>query len=138
MTSPAFELQVLLYNTLKNNAALKALVDGVYDTVPADPFSGPQKAYISFGAMDMVPDDADCIDGEEHTVTIDVWSRQVGMPHCKKACDAVKKALHRQELQLPDNALAEIELGLLRVMRDPDGLTIHGSMQFRVAVEVND
>lgn len=139
MTSPAHEIQVLLYNTLKNNGAVMALVDGVYDTVPATPFSGPNKAYISFGVDDATPDDADCIESEEHVVQIDIWSRQVGQVHCKNVCHAVKKALHLKPLQLGDHALVEIELVLgPRILRDPDGLTIHGAMQFRVAVEVND
>lgn len=137
MTSPAHELQVLLYNTLKDDTGVKALVDGVHDTVPDSPF-GVKEAYISFGAMDMAPDEADCIDGEEHTVQIDVWSRRVGQPHCKNICHAVKKALHKRALQLPNHTLADIELILERVFRDPDGVTIHGAMQFRVAIEVNE
>lgn len=135
MTSPAYEIQVLLVSTLKANAAVMALVDGVYDTVPANPF-GAKKAYISLGPEDFVPDDAECLAGELHTVQIDVWSRSVGMPECKKICSAVRDALHEVDLQLADNAFCECRLTLSQTMRDPDGITIHGAMQFEIAIEI--
>ena len=138
MTSPAFELQVLLVSTLKANAAVMALVDGVYDTVPSTAWDGPRKAYISIGPSDVVTDDAEGLAGETHTVQLDVWSRAVGQPECKKICTAVKKALHKRELTLAVNALVSIELTLERVMRDPDGVSIHGAMQFEVMIESLD
>lgn len=138
MTSPAFELQVLIVSTLKNSAAVMALIDGVYDTVPSTAWDGPRKAYISLGPSDMTTDDADGIVGETHTVQLDVWSRAVGQPDCKKICTAVKKALHKRPLTMSDNALVEINMTLERIMRDPDGLTIHGAMQFEVMIESLD
>lgn len=134
MTDPALELQGLIVNTLKTNANVMALVDGVYDTVPDEPW-GVRQAYISLGACDMVPDDADCIAGETHTIQLDVWSRKVGQVECKKICAAVKAALHLQDLALAENALVEIRLALQVVTRDPDGLTMHGAMQFSAMVE---
>lgn len=134
MTSPSLEVQGLIYDTLKASSAVMALINGVYDRVPAEPW-GATLAYISFGPSDIVIDDADCIDGEEHTVQLDVWSRMPGKVECKRICDAVKAALHQAAIELTDNALVEIELQLCRVFSDPDGLTTHGAMQFRVAVE---
>jgi hypothetical protein len=134
MTAPAFELQALIVATLKANVGVMALINGVYDQPPPDPW-GATKAYVSIGPTDVLIDDADCIAGEEHTVQLDVWSRAVGAVECKKICAAVKAALHQAEIVLTDNALVEIELQLYRVLRDPDGLTTHGVMQFRVALE---
>ena len=134
MTSPALEIQGLFYDTLKASATVMALINGVYDKVPESPW-GTKLAYISFGPMDAIIDDADCVAGEEHSVQLDVWSRKPGKVACKEICSAVKGALHQADITLTDNALVEIELQLYRVLSDPDGLTTHGVMQFRVAVE---
>lgn len=135
MTAPGHELQVLLVNTLKADATLLGLVNGVYDTPPADPW-GAKKAYITIGPTDVLDDSADCVDGEEHNIQIDVWSRAVGAVECKKICDAVKTALHEVELELTDNALCEIRVPGYRTFRDPDGLTTHGVVSVVVTVEV--
>jgi hypothetical protein len=135
MTAPGFELQVLLVSTLKADATLTGLVNGVYDTPPADPW-GTKKAYISLGPTDVVEDGADCVAGEEHNIQIDAWSRAVGAVECKKICAAVKAALHEQALELTDNAIGEVFVDGYRTLRDPDGLTTHGIINVRVTIEV--
>ncbi len=135
--TPGEELQRLLYTTLKADAGVMALVDGVYDRVPDNPW-GTKLAYISFGPSDMVPEDPECIEGEEHNFQLDIWSRAVGRVHCKNVCAAVKKALHLAALELTTNALVEVRLTLQRIMTDPDGLTTHGAMQFTASIESHD
>ena len=135
MTTPAdLELQGLIVTTLKASDDVMALVDGVYDRPPASPF-GTKQAYISMGPSDLQPDDADCIDGETHTIQIDVWSRTPGQVACKRICGAVKAALHDQDLELTENALVQMTLTFQQVFGDPDGLTTHGAMQFTAMAE---
>lgn len=132
------ELQKLLLDTLKANTGVMALVNGVWDNPPADAvrFAQPKAACITFGASDVVDDFADCIDGETHTIQIDVWSRTVGMVGCKQIVDVVRKFLKRAPLQLSENALVEINIPLVRVFKDPDGLTSHGVLSVEIMVEV--
>lgn len=132
--APPFEIQTFLVARLKSDTSVMALVNGIYDVPPTDPW-GAKKAYISFGPTDVIPDDADCVVGETHTVQIDIWSRSVGMPECKKICAAVKRCLHDADAAFAENALVEIECTLYRTMRDPDGLTNHGVMQFEFKIE---
>lgn len=134
MAAPGVELHVALVTAMKGNGALMALVDGIYDKPPANPW-GALAAYVSIGASDVGIDDAECVDGEEHNVQIDVWSRAVGQVKCKAICSAIKAVLHQAELVLDTNALVESELQLYRVFSDPDGLTTHGVLQFRIAIE---
>lgn len=135
MTSPSLEIQGLLVSRLKGTGSVSSLVNGVYDSVPADPW-GSTEAYISFGAESMVPDDADCVAGETITIQVDVWSRKTGRVQCKRIMDAVKAALHlRDDIPIADNAIVECRLVLTQVLKDPDGLTTHGVMQFEFAVE---
>lgn len=128
-------MQGAIYSALTTNATLMAMVNGVYDSVPPDPWGGTKLAYISFGPEDSNIDDVDCITGEEISLQLDIWSRKPGRVHAKQICDAVKSILHRSDIVLAENALAEIELENVRILKDPDQTTTHGVMTFRIAVE---
>lgn len=132
--SSAAEFQKLIFDTLKANAAVMALANSVYDSIPTSPF-GAKTAYISFGPVDTNEDDADCITGVETTLQIDVWSRAPGFVECKRLTDLVKKALHRKSLELSENALVDVWVPLVRVFRDPDGITSHGVVQVTAMIE---
>lgn len=115
-----------------------ALINNVYDHVPDDAvsFADPKQAYVSFGPLDIVDDYAQCIDGETHTVQIDVWSRQVGFINAKNIVDRIKRVLARAHLSLTSNALLETNITLARIFRDPDGVTSHGVLTVELMVEV--
>lgn len=128
------ELQKLYYDTLKADAAVMAIAANVYDDIPGNPFKG-KTAYVSFGPIDSLEDDADCITGLEITTQIDIWSRAVGDVEGKRLTDLVRRALHRKGLQLSNNALVDTWVTLTRVFRDRDGLTTHGVVQVTAMVE---
>lgn len=128
------ELQRLYYTTLTADTAIMAIAAGVYEDIPASPFSS-KTAYISFGAVDSTEDDAECISGQEVTMAIDIWSRAPGMLECKNLTDLVRRALHRRALTLTTNALVDTWVVLTRVFRDPDGLTTHGIVQVTARIE---
>ncbi|MHB2265034.1 DUF3168 domain-containing protein [Aliihoeflea sp. PC F10.4] len=130
------ELQKLILDTLKANAAVMALANGVYDRVSDSPWGPESKnGYISFGPHDVVEDDADCIIGGTHTVQIDCWSRQVGVVHAKRMTDAVKAALHDRDIQLTENAMVQMRVTMRRALPDPDGLTSHGIVMVTAMIE---
>jgi len=132
MTSPTYELQGQIVTLLKASPELTALIGGrIYDRVP----ESPTFPYVSFGPSDEISDDADCIDGFEVTMQLDVWSRAVGFPECRRIVDAVRKALPEGGILLADNALVTFNHRISRVFRDPDGLTSHGAMTFEAFVE---
>ena len=134
--SASLDLQDLILNTLKNDNALTALINGVWDRVPTTAFDAPKSSYISFGPHDYVEDDEGCITSAEHTFQLDVWSRLVGFPACKQICDRVKKLLHEASLDMQtENALVEIRVPSVRIVRDPDGLTSHGVITVTALVE---
>ena len=132
MTSPTYELQGQIVTLLKASPELTALIGGrIYDRVP----ESPTFPYVSFGPSDEVSDDADCIDGFEVTMQLDVWSRAVGFPECRRIVDAVRKALPEDGILLADNALVTFNHRISRIFRDQDGLTSHGAMTFEAFVE---
>lgn len=132
--SASAELQKLIFDTLRADAAVMAIANGVYDRVPSSPY-GTRTAYISFGPSDVVDDGADCIDAGIYTFQVDAWSIAVGQVECKRLVDAIKDALHERDLQLTENALAEIRVDFRRILKDPDGLTTHGVVTVTASIE---
>lgn len=136
--SASLDLQDLILVTLKADTTLMAMINGVWDSVPAAAisFAAPKLAYISFGPHDYVEDDADCLIAGVHTFQLDAWSRTVGFPMCKQICDRVKAVLHEADLAIPTtNALAFIRVPSVRFMRDADGTTSHGIIAVTAAIE---
>jgi hypothetical protein len=114
--------QKALVATLKAHAGVSALVGSrVYDVVPVTAVF----PYISLGPSSVVPDCADCIDGREEMVQLDVWDRSSGLTHpCPAITDALCLALHKVTLTLEDLfANVETNVTLMQAFLDPDGLT---------------
>lgn len=132
--SPAAELWELIVDTLKADPNVTALVDGIYDKVPAKPFKG-KGAYISRGPFNATDSSADCINGQSITVQIDVWTQLPNRWECDNIVSAVRKSLHEQDLELTENALVDIRVDLTRVIDDPNPLLTHGILQVTAEVE---
>jgi hypothetical protein len=115
-------------------AALRGQTDAagnVFDQVPAsNPF--PR---VTLGEGQSIGDFADCIEGTESFLAVDVWSRAVGFPEAKRIGDQVRSALHDAALVLDGHRLVLIEFQDARALRDPDGLTSHIAMTFRALTE---
>lgn len=145
---PTYELQLAALNALRASTALVAIVGNkIYDRVPERTAGGilvpdVTSPYISFGPVTSVPDeadDSDCITSEEITFQIDVWSWGAGLAYgsvqTRQICGLVKKALHKADLELTTNALVSIRHELTRILRESDGITNHGVIQFTAQVE---
>lgn len=103
-------------------------------------FDGGERVYpcITMGPSDFVPDDADCISGTAETVQIDCWVRaDDGLQPTKALARAIYQALHEKYVDLADNALAGLNVTLVRCMMDKDGLTGHGIVQVEALIESN-
>lgn len=125
-------LQKLIFERLTTDATVTALVGPrVYDSVP-EKVAYP---YISFGAHDYAPDDADCIAAGEHTLMLDAWSRKPGRVEAKQIVDAGRRSLRRYKADMGEFGLVEIDVDFADVITDPDGLTAHGRLQIRAVIE---
>lgn len=129
-------LQTAVYAALTGDAAVAAKVGAeIYDGVPEN--AGFPR--ITFGPSDSLPVSDLCPVTEEHTLQLDVWSRDAGSKWpCRSICEVVKDALHLKGLALPGNlALSEIRVPSIRVMDDPDGLTVHGVIRVTALIEIH-
>ncbi|MDQ0558311.1 hypothetical protein QO004_000084 [Rhizobium mesoamericanum] len=128
------ELWAAIFGALKANASLVALVDGIHDKAPDQPW-GPKNAYISRGPFYASSDDADCIYGQEITAQIDIWSRKPSRWSMDDLIAQVRRSLHEKEFPLDEMALATIGVRLWRVVDDPDPTTQHGVVQVVALIE---
>ncbi|MFC0243673.1 DUF3168 domain-containing protein [Rhodopseudomonas telluris] len=127
MSDPSYELQAALVAALKADAALSALIAGrIYDAVPTDAVF----PYVSLGPCQVLPMRAGCIDGAEVYPQIDVWSRAVGFPECKRIAKALVAALDDQDLAVSDHHTVLFDHQSTNYLRDPDGKTSHAAILF--------
>lgn len=140
--APDHDLLVAVKAALLADATIASLVGGrVFDRPPErqDGSADVATPYISFGSTDEVPADVDCIDGVEITIQVDVWSSGNDLAYssaeCRTISERVRRVLHDAELVLETNALASLNYTLKRILRDPDGVTHHGVVQFTAVVE---
>ena len=138
----SYELILAVINRLRATAAVTAFVSTrIYDRVPEDQSGTPNVAfpYVSLGPSSSIPDDYDCLDGEELTLQLDVWTsgsgEAYGSVQCRKICSAIKRALHDVDLTLTTNALVAIQWELTRILDDPNPAITHGAIQFTATVE---
>lgn len=138
MSSPDYELVRAAMDALRADTMVASFIDmRIYDRPPQKP--EPAFPYITVGPTSSIPDDADCSDAEEITIQLDVWSQGANEAYssaeCRRLIDAVKQVLHDADLTLADNALVTIQMSLKQIVREPDGITSHGILQFTATVE---
>ncbi|WP_336801476.1 DUF3168 domain-containing protein [Kaistia sp. MMO-174] len=133
MSDASLELQAAVVAALKSSPDVAAIVSSrIFDQVP----SNATFPYISLGPDQVLSDGAECVDGLEISLQIDVWSRAVGFPETKRIAGAVRAALHLVDLDLPTAALLSLEHRQTRTLRDRDGITSHAVIEFTALVEL--
>lgn len=131
MTSPAVELQKLLFDQITGDVAIMAKLSAMYDRVPSD----AAHPYGSFGPRQRYPEDAACISASNHRIQLDFWSREVGVVECEEIVDLVRRKFNGADLDLPNNALVSMRVTMDRVLDDPDQLTHHGIVMIEALIE---
>lgn len=106
----------------------------IYDQPP----ESPEFPYLSFGPFQSIGNRADCYDGTETFVEINVWSRAVGLPEAKGIADRVREVLDRAELSVSGHTLELFDFQDARAVRDPDGVTNRVIMNFRALSQPAD
>jgi hypothetical protein len=125
-SDPSLPLQAALISALRVLGT--AAGSNVFDRVPeGDPF--PR---ITLGAWQSIPDDADCYDGTESFVQVDVWSRAVGYPEVKSIAGAVRDRLHDGDLVVGGHSVELMTVESVDYLRDPDGLTSRARISLRI------
>ena len=131
--SASWPLQQSVYAALSGNAPLNALLGGarIYDDVPqAAPYP-----HVSLGQTSSSENGTGTEDGEEHILTLHVWSQNGGRGEAQRIMGAVRDALHTASLTVTGHTLVNLRQQFSDVRRDPDGITLHGIVRFRAVTE---
>jgi hypothetical protein len=133
MTPSAVSLRAAIHSALKSDAPLAALLGGgkIYDEPPRE----AELPYVTLGE-DMITDGSTSTEeGDEHTLTLHVWSRQGGHREAHLIAGAVLEALSEAPLGLDGHHLANLRFIAADVRRQPDGRTYHGIIRLRALTE---
>lgn len=137
MSDGSLQIQGAISSNLKANAALSALVQGVYDAVPQFDDSGNNAnfPYVTIGEDNVNEFDTDTELGSDATVTIHTWSRARGRKETKQIQGAVYDALHRQSLTVAGFNFVDCHWQSSTSFLDSDGKTRHGVQTFRMLID---
>lgn len=137
--APDADLIAAIANLFRTDPVLVGLLGGrFYDRVPAKAAGELDAAtdYVSVGAVDSVPQTIDCIEADDVTLQLDVWSAAYDRDRCRTIVAAIRRRLHDAELPLAENGLAACVVALTRIFEDPDGVTLHGVVQVTASIDL--
>lgn len=133
MPSAAWSLQQAIFAKLIGDTTLTTLLGGprLYDGAP----QGSAFPYLTFGQSTARDWSTATDDGNEHILTLHVWSRARGASQTQAIMDAIRAALHDQPLDVDGHRLVNLRAEFSDSRRDPDGETTHGTVRFRAVTE---
>lgn len=129
MSLGAWAIQAAIYDRLASDLTLTSLGARVYDDVP----QGTEFPYVVVGDETITDDGGKDFQGFDRLMSIDVFSRYSGNKEAKQIMDQVFNLLHDQPLTVSTQQLIVMRLAFAPpVLRDPDGVSRHGVMRFRI------
>lgn len=131
------QLQQAIYDRLSGYTALTDLVQAVVSKLEPTTNASDVDAfpYVSIGTITANPFDTKINNGVNAVFQIDVWSRSTSELDRREIMDAVYVALHKHDLAIADCALIDCRYETSTEIDDPDGITTHGILLFRVMYE---
>jgi hypothetical protein len=131
MSDPALAVQAAYVARL--GAQVSGVGGRVHDRAPQNVVF----PFLQIGDIQTVEDGAGCLDATEVTVTLHVWSRAVGAVEARTLSAACRLALHEWLPDLMPSGFRCVEHMHRdsRLMADPDGVTSHGVLTFRLLID---
>lgn len=103
---------------------------GVYDRAT----ESAKYPYVTLGASDWSDESVECIEARRITLQIDVWHSASSKGVCEDLTDDVATALNGWA-DTDALTMHPLQIGIVRVMDDPDGVSVHGVVQVTAMVE---
>ncbi len=133
MPSASWALQQSIFATLSADTAITALIgpSRIFDDVP-------QKSafpYLTLGQSSVRDWSTSTERGDEHLLTLHVWSRADGRRETHEIMGAIKSALHDRTLQLNGHRMINLRHEFSDARRDPEGDIYHGIVRLRAVTE---
>ncbi|MEZ5818329.1 MAG: DUF3168 domain-containing protein [Hyphomicrobiaceae bacterium] len=133
MPSASFALQKSIYEALSADAGLVGLLGSgrIFDDAP----QRTAMPYLTFGQSTLRDWSTGTEPGDEHLVTLHVWSRAEGRREAQEVMQALRNALHERALVLEGHRLINLRHELSEARREADGQTYHGIVRLRAVTE---
>lgn len=133
MTTASWELQKSIHAALVTNSALTALLSGtkIYDDVP----QGTSFPYVTLGESSLRDWSTGSDEGDEHILTLHVWSRAKGRKQVHEIMDALHDSLDDADLSVSGHHLVNLRHELSEARRESDGETYYGIVRYRAVTE---
>jgi hypothetical protein len=124
--------QQIVYTALAGN-----ITANVYDDVPYLPEGMPRNnfPYVVIGDDDTSAWDTDDTLGKEIDISIDIWSRAAGFKQTKAIMGEIYDILNRGALTKTGYNIVDCLCTESQALRDPDGITRHGVMVFKLTIQ---
>jgi hypothetical protein len=138
--SSQVQTTIAIIAALKADVALTTLLTSyasspaVFTHVPQDLGTYP---YVVLFDTGLDGDDNDCNLGFDGTLNIHSWSDQRDMAIIGNIQKAIYDVLHHAELTMAGYSLVELHQEFTTILRDPDGITLHGVQRYRIILQTN-
>lgn len=133
MTIASLALRRSLHQSLAGHAPLVAVLGGphVYDEAPR----GAAFPYVTLGDAEVSDWSTGSSTGQEHRLTLHVWSRQGGQAEAHIIAGEIIAALEDVPLDPAGHRLVNLRFATADIRREADGRTWHGLVRFRAVTE---
>ena len=133
MTAASWALQRSIYQTLSNASELTSRLGG--DGIYSNPPPAAEFPFITIGQTVDLDWSTGTEDGNEHSLTLHIWSRADSALEVHEITEIVRDLLHDQALNLDDHQLINLRHEFSQARIDPDGETLHGIVRYRAVTE---
>jgi hypothetical protein len=133
MTAADWALQRSIYQALAGSSELTLLLNG--ERIYSNPPPAAQLPYITLGQSVNLDWSTGTEDGNEHSLTLHVWSRADGAIEVHEIIQVIRMLLHNQPLELDGHYLVNLRHEFTEARIDPDGETMHGIVRYRAVTE---
>lgn len=133
MTAPAFILQKAIYQWLKSDAALTAMLSdtGFYDA----PTPGARFPYVTFGRASGYDWSSGTERGQEIFLTLQIWSNRRGRREAAAIMAAIDERLRAFDPQMDGLRLVLLDRDLQDIRHDSEAALYRGTARYRALVE---
>ena len=144
---PTLEIIIACMNALKADEVVSSYVGNkIYDRVPEKrdntgiTLPDVISPYISLGATSLITEDYDCLDSVIINIQWNVWSwgndEAYSSAEVRKIAFAVRKCLHKIEIDLNQNGFVDLQISLINYSRAADGVTNQATLTFEALVDI--
>jgi len=138
--SEQVETAIAVIAALKDNWQLRALLTtyaaspAIFTHVPQDLKTYP---YVVLFESEMTSENNDSYLGFEGVFSLHVWSDERDMAVIGNIQKAIYDVLNHAELTMTGYDVPEIHQEFSTILRDPDGITLHGVQRYKILIKSN-